>query len=644
MAPQQVDRAADAVQAASSQAQSSANRFLKWVEDNSRLVLAASVGTAVAGAGAYYYFGTPKDPKGTSGSSKSSKKSKSEKASDKTSERTSDPRDRLNDPNGPLLQEASEQDLLNLSVEEIARLPADKRESLAQSLKSKGNTAYQKSKFNEAIDFYTRAIAARPTAVFYANRAACYSNLSRPRDVLQDCDSALELDPRYVKAMHRRGNAAKQLGTGLDPEKHSPDFEEKTNYLFRALLDFTSLMIISEAQDRKSSEEIEAVLKELTQLKAKQAWRTREPRLPSSSTLAMFLDEFRPRPLPELSDNASQGDRTLLMAYEALQGRNYPHAFSLANESLEQDISSDVLKALAFNLKGTFWLAMNRLPEALDFFSQAVELNGADPQHLIKQAVVYRRQGNVDAALATLQKAEQIAAQDAEVYYQRGHVYDVQGKEVPDKALKEFERAIELDDNFMYAYVHRAAILAKQGRVEVALARMRAMIQRFPDAPIAYNYYGEVLMAVGRFAEAIGQFDKAIEVTSSRGLTRDPTALVNKAQALAQSTQDPSAAEPLMQQALEIEGDHEAAVGLYAQMLQAKMDLAQAAQFYQRSAEVAREEEQLELSVMLELSTLAQHAHVARFPEDVTLLQTIRQREAQAQMQAQMMAQMQGQA
>jgi import receptor subunit TOM70 len=89
------------------------------------------------------------------------------------------------------------------------------RKSLAASLKQKGNDAYQARKFPHAIQFYTRAIAVspQPEPVFYSNRAACYVSMEPPQHekVVADCDEALKLDSRYVKALNRRATALEAL-------------------------------------------------------------------------------------------------------------------------------------------------------------------------------------------------------------------------------------------------------------------------------------------------------------------------------------------------------------------------------------------------------------------------------------------------
>jgi len=89
------------------------------------------------------------------------------------------------------------------------------RKSLAASLKQKGNDAYQARKFAKAAGLYTRAItvSAQPEPVFYSNRAACYVSMEPPQHekVVADCDEALKLDSRYVKALNRRAAAQEAL-------------------------------------------------------------------------------------------------------------------------------------------------------------------------------------------------------------------------------------------------------------------------------------------------------------------------------------------------------------------------------------------------------------------------------------------------
>lgn len=59
-------------------------------------------------------------------------------------------------------------------------------------------------------------------------------------------------------------------------------------------------------------------------------------------------------PIPTLPENATDGDRTLVLALEALEAQDYIHACSFVNEADSQGLSTDALKAEALNLRGTF--------------------------------------------------------------------------------------------------------------------------------------------------------------------------------------------------------------------------------------------------------------------------------------------------
>ena len=59
-------------------------------------------------------------------------------------------------------------------------------------------------------------------------------------------------------------------------------------------------------------------------------------------------------PRPSLPDEPSQGDKTLELALDALDARDYPHALTLINEALAQGISFPEGKSYALNLRGSF--------------------------------------------------------------------------------------------------------------------------------------------------------------------------------------------------------------------------------------------------------------------------------------------------
>lgn len=83
----------------------------------------------------------------------------------------------------------------------------------AEQLKTEGNTKYAAKDYHGAISAYSEAIRLAPTnAAYFANRAAAELMLGRYKDVISDCNAALAIDDKFVRALLRAGKAHLSLG------------------------------------------------------------------------------------------------------------------------------------------------------------------------------------------------------------------------------------------------------------------------------------------------------------------------------------------------------------------------------------------------------------------------------------------------
>ena len=83
----------------------------------------------------------------------------------------------------------------------------------AEQLKRQGNEALAAGQYEDAVAFYSQAIACRPNAaVYYSNRAAANAYLGRDLETVRDCEAAIQRDAKYVKAYTRLGQAHLKLG------------------------------------------------------------------------------------------------------------------------------------------------------------------------------------------------------------------------------------------------------------------------------------------------------------------------------------------------------------------------------------------------------------------------------------------------
>lgn len=89
----------------------------------------------------------------------------------------------------------------------------------ANDAKEEGNKLYRAGKYEEALTQYGLALQYAPESpssveicsICHANCAICYSKLGRYDDTIKECTKALELNPSYLKALVRRGEAHEKL-------------------------------------------------------------------------------------------------------------------------------------------------------------------------------------------------------------------------------------------------------------------------------------------------------------------------------------------------------------------------------------------------------------------------------------------------
>jgi serine/threonine-protein phosphatase 5 len=86
-------------------------------------------------------------------------------------------------------------------------LSNEEREEQAEALKAQGNDDLKNGHLAAAIRHYSEAIDIYPTAIYYSNRAMAYIKAESFGLALADANTAIALDPTYIKARYRRGSA-----------------------------------------------------------------------------------------------------------------------------------------------------------------------------------------------------------------------------------------------------------------------------------------------------------------------------------------------------------------------------------------------------------------------------------------------------
>lgn len=117
--------------------------------------------------------------------------------------------------------------------------------SLQDQHKTKGNDAFKAKKYQEAIEWYTKAIDIDPNceaaAALYSNRAASYSGLNNHVAAVRDSDDCIRVKPNWLKGHYRKGTALEALGRldeslkafedALRTEPQNEEVQDKVNNL-----------------------------------------------------------------------------------------------------------------------------------------------------------------------------------------------------------------------------------------------------------------------------------------------------------------------------------------------------------------------------------------------------------------------------
>ncbi|CAG8439053.1 6311_t:CDS:10 [Dentiscutata heterogama] len=111
---------------------------------------------------------------------------------------------------------------------------SEEQKKKAEELKAAGNVKVSEKDYKTAVKLYSEAIAINEnSAIYYANRAAAYSQLGEHDKAIEDAIKSSQIDPSYSKAYSRLGHAyfsvgkyreaveAYEKGLSLDPNNPS---------------------------------------------------------------------------------------------------------------------------------------------------------------------------------------------------------------------------------------------------------------------------------------------------------------------------------------------------------------------------------------------------------------------------------------
>ncbi len=351
----------------------------------------------------------------------------------------------------------------------------------------------------KAVEEYKAALQADPTSPFLASQLAeLYARTGDIREAIAEAQEVISSDPdnldarRLLGRIYLRSIGDLQGGTQNDTEA----------ILHLAIDQYEHIVHLdpSSVEDRLLLGRLYRLNNETA--KAEDEFRTAVKLQPSSedavTTLALLYNEEgdSSRAL-EILQSVPEADRSpridSVLGYTYEQKKDYTKAIQAYRKAVDLDSDNlDAVRGLAQNL-----LNDNQTDAALEQFKIIAAADPQDVQTLLHISEIYRRDGQFEKALDTLNKAQAIAQDSMEVEYNRAVIEEALGKY--DEASKQLQELLAHSEkaNGVYSAAersNRAIFLERLGTVyrdqnstEQAVATFRKMIALGDDS-VARGY------------------------------------------------------------------------------------------------------------------------------------------------------------
>ncbi|XP_043277682.1 mitochondrial import receptor subunit TOM70 [Venturia canescens] len=421
----------------------------------------------------------------------------------------------------------------------------------AQRYKNLGNIVFKAGKYDEAIAHYNMAIEACPKdnksdlATFYQNRAAAYEQLKKYTAVKEDCTRALELKPKYVKALLRRARAM-----------------ERMNKLELVLEDVTAACLLEQFQNQSTLQMADRVLKKLGKQHAQEHMENKVPVMPGKHFVKTYFGSFKRDPLISEKTESTILDeiatKALKKARQALKEQRYDDIIPICTEEIERvgnkDLSIEMqlrlLRATFYTLLGQHELAMADLGVVIDSVdsSNAVKVNA-----LINRASLFMQLEKHDECFDDYKKAIEIDADCSDIYHHRGQMNLLLDR--IEEAKEDSSKALSLNPDFGVGYAqmcyvnYRYAMTKRSVELQSeAMRNFEKSFEKFPNTSECHTLYAQVLADSQKFDEADEHF-----ATASMMDPENSTILVHRGLLQLQWKGDVTKGIDFIQKALEID-------------------------------------------------------------------------------------------
>jgi tetratricopeptide (TPR) repeat protein len=203
----------------------------------------------------------------------------------------------------------------------------------------------------------------------------------------------------------------------------------------------------------------------------------------------------------EARDAYAEGLRQFQLFY-------YPEA----RQSFDRAIKADSSFALAWARLGELDMHVRNEAAAKRSLEHAVALasDASRYEQLFIRVLLYQSLYDYTSAARTADSLITLYPDVQEPYYLRGILYEY-AKDI-ESALRMYQRSVEVDTGFALGVMQLAYTYSTLGKTDEALAKMQHYVHMAPGAADPHASYGDLLLRVGRYDEALEQYRVSLEM------------------------------------------------------------------------------------------------------------------------------------
>jgi protein O-mannosyl-transferase len=208
------------------------------------------------------------------------------------------------------------------------------------------------------------------------------------------------------------------------------------------------------------------------------------------------------------------------LGQESYNKGDYPAAINYFSEAIENDKYSP---PLVYMWRGTTYIEKtHNMDGAIADFKKVLDFgNKKDPSQLegrLDLGLAYYRKGMYDDALRIYTELINMAPDETAAYFQRALVYQYSNKVQPQLALADYSKAIDMNPNYVDAYLNRGSLYVDQlSEYDLGIADFNKVLEINPNNIDAGTNKGIAYYRKGDYEEALNSYNQVIQKTGNSG-------------------------------------------------------------------------------------------------------------------------------